>query len=365
MLAGLPGWRWRRCCAGSGSSCSSRCCRRPSRRASASSRSISIYRVFLFACVVAGAVTILFALLPALQATRLALTDALRGQLTGAIRGGTLRSLLVTGQVTVSLVLLIVAATILKNGAAIRATDLGMRDRGRDLGARERGNKALFRNSYEALADAAGVGSVAVASRSPLFGEAPRVPLRQPSGMHFPSYAFVSPNYFDLLGISIVRGRGFSEPGSGGRGAGDHRQRGGGAAVVDERRSSREDGPRLHRTAGPPRGWRHDQGDASVRAIGRCGGADDGRRRRIRHRQRLRLPGRGHRASLPAHERQRLAGERAAGARARLSRCRSTPSERRCSASARTRWPSTSCRSTRWWSCSCSRCGRRHTSVLF
>ena len=37
------------------------------------------------------------------------------------------------------------------------------------------------------------------------------MPLRQPSGMHFPSYAFVSPNYFDLLGISIVRGRGFSE----------------------------------------------------------------------------------------------------------------------------------------------------------
>jgi ABC-type antimicrobial peptide transport system permease subunit len=74
-----------------------------------------------------------------------------------------------------------------------------------------RGNGTLFRNSYEALAGHAGLGSVAVASRSPLFGEAPRVPLRQPDGMHFPSYTFVSPNYFDLLGISIVRGRGFSE----------------------------------------------------------------------------------------------------------------------------------------------------------
>ncbi len=165
--------------------------------------------VVLFTCLLAGAVTILFALLPALQATRVTLTDALRGQLTGAIRGGTLRSLLITTQVTVSLVLLIVATTILKNGAAIREVDLGMRTAGVTS---VRTNKALLPSSYEALADDAGLGAVAaVASRSPLFGEAPRVPLRQPTGMHFPSYGFVSPNYFDVMGISILRGRGFLE----------------------------------------------------------------------------------------------------------------------------------------------------------
>ena len=82
-------------------------------------------RVVSFACLAGRRVTVLFALLPALQATRVTLTDALRGQLTGAIRSGTMRSLLITGQVTVSLVLLIVATTILKNGATIRESISG------------------------------------------------------------------------------------------------------------------------------------------------------------------------------------------------------------------------------------------------
>ena len=94
-------------------------------------------RVVLFTCLLAGAVTVLFALLPALQATRVTLTDALRGQLTGAIRSGTLRSLLITGQVTVSLVLL----DRRDDDPQERRHDSGDRsrdaDRGRDLGARE------------------------------------------------------------------------------------------------------------------------------------------------------------------------------------------------------------------------------------
>ena len=168
-------------------------------------------RVLVFTALLAGAVTVLFALLPALQATRVTVTDALRGQLTTAIRGGTLRSLLITGQVVVSLVLLIVATTILENGATIRGIDLGMRTAGVISVRESRSNTALLRTSYTALSGEAGVAAVTVASRSPLFGEAPRVPLRQPSGVEFPGYAFVSPNYFDLLGIPILRGRGFSE----------------------------------------------------------------------------------------------------------------------------------------------------------
>ena len=40
-------------------------------------------RVFLFAFAAAAAATLVFALLPALQASRLSLTDALRGQRSG------------------------------------------------------------------------------------------------------------------------------------------------------------------------------------------------------------------------------------------------------------------------------------------
>ena len=90
-------------------------------------------RVFVFAFAVAAAAMIVFALLPALQATRLSLTDALRGQATGAIRNSTMRNLLVTSQVAVSLLLLIVAATLVRNATAIRDTDLGLADRARDF----------------------------------------------------------------------------------------------------------------------------------------------------------------------------------------------------------------------------------------
>jgi putative ABC transport system permease protein len=51
---------------------------------------------------------------------------------------------------------------------------------------------------------------VVAANRIPLFGEPPAVPLLQPTGVVRASYNFVSPDYFSLLGIQILRGRGFS-----------------------------------------------------------------------------------------------------------------------------------------------------------
>ena len=165
-------------------------------------------RVIGFTFFLACAATILFALLPALQATRLTLTDALRGQLTRGVRSSTLRRLLITSQVTVSLVLLIVAATIVKNGATIRQVELGMQTAGVIT---VHCDKGILRPTHEALAGEAAIGKVVVASGSPLSGEAPRAPIRQPSGIVFPSYRFVSPNYFDLFAISILRGRGFTD----------------------------------------------------------------------------------------------------------------------------------------------------------
>ena len=97
----------------------------------------------LFTCLLAAAVTLLFALLPALGGA-LTLTEALRGH-HGAIRGG-LRNLL-HRQVTVSLVLLIVATTIVRNGAAIRGIDLGMQTAG-VISMRE--NRATARRSAAA-----------------------------------------------------------------------------------------------------------------------------------------------------------------------------------------------------------------------
>ena len=168
------------------------------------------YRVFVFAFLVAGTATVLFALLPALQATRVTLTDALRGQVSGGVQSSTLRRILVTSQVAVSLLLLIVAATLVRNGTAIQATDLGLETAG-IISIRPGNNqRALVGRTYAELSADPRMGQLAVASRSPLFGEAVKMPLRRPSGMVVTSYAFVSPEYFALLQIPIVHGRGFS-----------------------------------------------------------------------------------------------------------------------------------------------------------
>jgi len=167
------------------------------------------HRVFTFTMIVACSVTMLFALLPALQATRVSLTDALRGQLTSAIRSSALRGLLVTSQVTVSLVLLIFAGTLVRNGSAIRATNIGM-DTSGVIAARGGNSNGLVRRAYDELAADSRVGEIAVASRSPLFGQPPPSPIRRPSGLVFASYAFVSPEYFDVFRIPILHGRSFS-----------------------------------------------------------------------------------------------------------------------------------------------------------
>ncbi len=167
-------------------------------------------RVLVFASVVAAGVTIVFALLPALQATRLSLTEALRGQITAVVRSSTLRQLLGICQVAVSLVLVLVAATLVRNGVAIKATDLGMATEHVVSVRPGRGDKTLLARTHAALAADARVGQVAVTSRNPLFGDPPRIPLRRPTGIVLSVYTFVSPEYFPILNIPIVRGRGFS-----------------------------------------------------------------------------------------------------------------------------------------------------------
>jgi predicted permease len=168
------------------------------------------YRVLVFAFAVAGAATIGFALLPALQATRRSLTDALRGHITRDVSSSTLRGILITSQITVSLVLLIVAATLVRNGAAIRGTDLGLDPTGIISVRPSRSDAGLVSRTYDALTTDPRVAEAVVASRTPLFGDPPRAVIRRPNGLVLASYSFVSPEYLPALHIPVVHGRGFS-----------------------------------------------------------------------------------------------------------------------------------------------------------
>jgi predicted permease len=169
------------------------------------------YRVFGFVLLVVGAATLGFALLPSLQASRLSLTDALRGETTSGRRGARLRSSLVIAQVAVSLVLVIIAVTLGRNGMAVANIALGYETAGvisinvrdDDPGILERLDNALRLDPR--------VGEVAVTGGNPLFVRTRAVaaaPAQSPATAGT-RYTFVSPEYFSILRMPIARGRTF------------------------------------------------------------------------------------------------------------------------------------------------------------
>src|SRR5262249_24032894 len=157
---------------------------------------------------------IIFALLPALHGTRLTLTSALRGELSSGSRGSRLRSVLVISQVTVSLVLIIAAATLVRNGSVLKRTDVGFAthplasSRPTDSGT----TPSILTHAYETVRASTLAAQVSVTSSNPLTGEVPRSPVRRPQGgqMVPVSYTYVSPDYFSTLQIPIGLGRNFA-----------------------------------------------------------------------------------------------------------------------------------------------------------
>ena len=85
------------------------------------------WRVVVF--LVAGAIvsTVFFGLAPALQATRLELVRAVRGEVTSDARPSRARNILIGVQVTASALLLICSAVFLRSALAASSFDPGMR----------------------------------------------------------------------------------------------------------------------------------------------------------------------------------------------------------------------------------------------
>jgi HAMP domain-containing protein len=104
------------------------------------------FRVFAFTLVTSGLTTIMFALVPALQATRGTLTGALRGE-TAGLRASTLRNVLVVGQVTASLVLIVLATTLVRNAVALKNTDVGFDTSALSVAAGRTGARTRTRHS--------------------------------------------------------------------------------------------------------------------------------------------------------------------------------------------------------------------------
>ena len=169
------------------------------------------WRVVLF--ILSGAVlsTVLFGLLPALQATRLELVRTMRGELTKDARPGRARGALIAVQVIASALLLIGAAVFLRSAMAQSKVDVGIRTA--DTIIVDVANEPLRGAVIQALRAEPLVAGIAGSQTQPLglqrggfldvVGETS--PRQIPVGLKS-----VSPEYFDVLDIALLQGRTFT-----------------------------------------------------------------------------------------------------------------------------------------------------------
>ena len=163
------------------------------------------WRVVIFLVGGAVASTIFFGLAPALQATRLELTRAMRGEVIGA-RPGRARHFLIGLQVTASALLLICSAIFLRSAAAAATFDPGMRTADTIV------IPSVNEQTRSAIAQAvtAEPSVTAMAASWPIPVGRRRAFVEASGHKIATGYKFVSPEYFGVFGIDILRGRGFT-----------------------------------------------------------------------------------------------------------------------------------------------------------
>jgi predicted permease len=167
------------------------------------------WRVVAFLVLAAIVSTVLFALGPALRATRLEVSRAVHGDILGAGRPGRVRNWLVTAQVTGSVLLLICAAIFLRGTWAAATRDPGVRTADVvNVSVLDEQKRAAILDTVQSDATVAAVAAswpayFAGLSGLPAYGEGA-------SGRSVVTYQFVSPEFFDVLGVDVVRGRGFA-----------------------------------------------------------------------------------------------------------------------------------------------------------
>jgi predicted permease len=197
-------------------------------------------RIFGYTVLVSLATGVVFGLAPAWQASRPDLRSALKdegGAFGQKVNRSRLRDVLIAAQIAICIVLLIGSALLLRGSQRALHADPGFATRDIVIiavfdpvavGHERTRLPALKRELMEAIGALPGVRSVAGASRPPMGGGHRFVPVKDaaatapipPAGEGGPpavGYSFVSPNYFDTLGIVIARGRTFSATEAGAR----------------------------------------------------------------------------------------------------------------------------------------------------
>jgi predicted permease len=183
-------------------------------------------RVFAFTAVITLLTGVTAAVAPALSAGRGDVLPALKGA-SGTAAGreaGRLRSALVIAQVAVSVVLLVAAGLLVRSAGAAAAIDLGFDRRGivaTDIDLEPHGyTEATGREFYRQLVARAtagsGVQAASLANRAPLDSSTPTLSISGEAVLTagLPNlditYHIIGPGYFEVVGIPIAAGRGFT-----------------------------------------------------------------------------------------------------------------------------------------------------------
>jgi predicted permease len=165
------------------------------------------WRVGVFLTAAAIGASVMFGLLPALQATRIELVRTMRGEFMPDARPGRTRNVLIGIQVTASALLLISAGIFLRSAFASATVDPGIRTS--DTAIVPVVNERLRQQVVDAVTRDPLVAAVAAAFPDPVFGSL--AALAQSERSKSPAaYKHVSAEYFSVLGIDIIRGRTFT-----------------------------------------------------------------------------------------------------------------------------------------------------------
>jgi predicted permease len=165
------------------------------------------WRVALFLVLTAIGATAFFALVPALRATHVEPVRTLRGELVKDARPGRARNILIGVQVFASALLLICSAIFLRSAISSSQFNPGFRTADTLLIDTLNDNKrAALLQALRTDATVTGLAGV----RPPFLALPPRAFADVGGGKVALSYKYVSAEYFDVLGVPIVRGRAFT-----------------------------------------------------------------------------------------------------------------------------------------------------------
>lgn len=166
------------------------------------------WRVIAFMVMGALLSAFLFGLAPALQATRVSVMSSVRGELNSDPRPSRVRNGLVIAQITACTLLLIACGALVRTTMAMTSFDLGFHtDHVIAIEPTENGRRRVI----DALAVDPAVDRIAAASSVPMGGRVPTVTVSGQDGAAISTAQNnVSPDYFEILGIPLLRGRNFT-----------------------------------------------------------------------------------------------------------------------------------------------------------